>query len=251
MSPILGIHIAAGTVGLFSGAAAVSFRKGSRRHATAGKVFAISMFTLALSALYLALLKQEIPNVLGGIFTAYLVGTGWLTVRRRDESTSALDWHGLAVISTLAGIYLSYGIQAAQSATGVKYGYRAPLYFVSFFLSLIAAVGDIRLLVRGGISGTQRLARHIWRMCYGLFVASGSIFLARPHLFPAFMQKTGMLLLLGFGPLLLMFFWLIRIRFTNRQKKAKMPQPQVNGAYGVTGLTRANALHSFYELKRQ
>ena len=233
MSPILGIHIAAGTVGLFSGAAAVSFLKGSRRHATAGKVFVISMFTLAVSALYLALLKQQIPNVLGGVFTLYLVATGWLTAKRRDESTGSVDWLGLAVISTLAGIYLSYGIQAAQSPTGSMYGYKPGLYFFSFVLSFIAAVGDIRLLVRGGISGTPRLARHIWRMCYGLFVASGSIFIARPHLFPAFMRQTGLLLVLGFLPLLLMFFWLIRIRVTNRQKKASMPP--VRGAYALRG----------------
>ena len=233
MSPILGIHIAAGTVGLFSGAAAVSFRKGSRRHATAGKVFAISMFTLALSALYLALLKQQIPNVLGGIFTFYLVATGWMTARRKDEPTGAVDWIGLAVVSALAGVYLSCGLQAAQSPIGSKYGFRPGFYFFSFFLTVIAAAGDIRMLVRHGISGTQRLARHLWRMCWGLFVASGSIFIARPQLFPAFMRKSGMLVVLGLLPLLLMIFWLIRIRVMKRQKKASMPQ--VSRAYAFRG----------------
>jgi hypothetical protein len=77
----------------------------------------------------------------------------------------------------------------------------------------------MRMLVRRGVSGTQRLARHLWRMCFALFVAAGSIFLARQQLFPALMRKTGMLLLLSFLPLILMIFWLIRVRFANAYEK--------------------------------
>ena len=75
------------------------------------------------------------------------------------------------------------------------------------------------MLVRRGVSGTQRLARHLWRMCFALFVAAASIFLARQRLFPALMRKTGMLLLLSFLPLILMIFWLIRVRFANAYEK--------------------------------
>jgi hypothetical protein len=38
-SPILLVHISAGTLGLLSGTAAIFFRKGSPRHAWAGRVF--------------------------------------------------------------------------------------------------------------------------------------------------------------------------------------------------------------------
>ena len=38
-SPVLSVHITAGMMGMVSGAAAVIFRKGSPRHALAGKVF--------------------------------------------------------------------------------------------------------------------------------------------------------------------------------------------------------------------
>jgi hypothetical protein len=33
------------------------------------------------------------------------------------------------------------------------------------------------MLLRGGVVGTQRVARHLWRMCFGLFIAAGSFFL--------------------------------------------------------------------------
>jgi cell division protein FtsW (lipid II flippase) len=69
------------------------------------------------------------------------------------------------------------------------------------------------------IDGTQRLARHLWRMCFALFIASMSVFLARQHLFPAILRTTGVLYVLSFSPLLLMIFWLIRIRVANAFKR--------------------------------
>ena len=71
------------------------------------------------------------------------------------------------------------------------------------------------MLMRG-VSGKQRIARHLWRMCSALFIASASIFLARAHLFPSLLQKTGVLSVLSFLPLGLMIFWMFRVRFAKR-----------------------------------
>ena len=91
-------------------------------------------------------------------------------------------------------------------------------------MALLAATGDIRMLVRGGVSGLQRLVRHLWRMCFGLFIAAASIFLARPHLFPAILRRTHVLLLLGVLPLMLMIFWLVRVRFTRAYERKPVPR---------------------------
>src|SRR5438045_8572902 len=99
-SPILILHICGGTSALFSGAAAMSFRKGSRRHRMAGNVFVISMLSMAAAAVYLAFMKQQISNVFGGILTLYLVTTGWVTARRRDGETGIID--GGALLAALA-----------------------------------------------------------------------------------------------------------------------------------------------------
>ena len=50
-------------------------------------------------------------------------------------------------------------------------------------IPLLAAIGDLRMLLRGGISGTSRITRHLWRMCYGLFIATGSFFLGQQQVF--------------------------------------------------------------------
>jgi hypothetical protein len=124
----------------------------------------------------------------------------------------------------VAASELTFGLEALFSPTGTKYGYPALLYFIFGSVALLAATGDIRMLVRRGISGAQRTARHLWRMCFALFIASASIFLARPHLFPAVLRKTGVLLLMSFLPLILMVFWLIRIRIAKAHAKRTIPR---------------------------
>jgi uncharacterized membrane protein len=222
MSPILVLHICAGTAGLLSGAVAISFLKGSRRHGIAGKVFVISMLSLGASAMYLAVMKHEVGNFVGGILTIYLVTTAWLTARRRDGETSIFDWVALLIPLAVGASTLTLGIQKLNNPAAFQDGVPVGMNFFMGTVVLLAATGDVRMIVRG-ISSTQRIARHLWRMCFGLFFASGSIFIARPHLFPAWLSTTHILLLLGVLPLLLMIFWLVRLRFTNSYNKTAAP----------------------------
>ena len=232
MSLILVLHICAGTVGLLSGTAAMSFRKGSRRHGIAGKVFVISMLTLGASGAYLALMKHEMDNVFGGVLTFYLVATAWVTARRRDGETGIFGWVGLLFALAVAAVAVTYGIEAANSQTGTKDGIPADGYVFPASLALLSATGDARMLLRGGLFGARRIARHLWRMCFALFVASASLFLARPHLFPTLLSATHVLFLLGVLPLLLMIFWLIRVRLANAYQKTSPPCGPHEGRLG-------------------
>lgn len=218
--PLLVLHICGGIVGLVSGAVAMSFRKGSRWHGISGNVFVISMLTMAAAGFTLAVMKWQPGNILGGAFTFYLVATAWTTVRRRELKIDLLDWCGLAAILTLASVEVTWGVQAAMSPTGMKYDYPPGPYLSMGSIAVLAAVGDVRLIARRGIAGTPRIARHLWRMCFAWFVASASLFLARQQLFPVLMRKTGMLVALGLLPLVLMIFWLIRIRVGKQEKRA-------------------------------
>jgi hypothetical protein len=222
-SPLLFLHIVGGTLGILSGFVAVFLRKGSRQHGVAGSIFVIAMLCLSSTGAILAIMKSQPGNILGGTLTFYLVATAWLTARRKDGATGVFgrsaDWGALLVIFAVAAVEVTCGFEAAMSPTGLKYDYPPGPYFFMGSVAVLAVVGDIRMLVRGGIFGKQRIARHLWRMCFALFIAAASIFLARPHLFPVFMRKTGMLLFLSFLPLLLMIFWLVRVRFTPAYKR--------------------------------
>jgi uncharacterized membrane protein len=213
--PILVFHICAGILGFLSGAVAISFRKGSRGHRLAGDVFVISMLSMATAAVYLAFRKSQEPNILVGTFTFYLVATAWATARSKDGETSVFD-RGALVLALVAGArQVLFGVEAALSHTGLKYGYSAGVYFFLGSLVLLAAAGDVRMLMRGGVFGVQRITRHLWRMCVALFFATGSFFLGQQQVFPVFLRKSTLLFVPAFLPLLLLIFWLIRVRFSN------------------------------------
>ena len=223
-SPLLFLHIVAGTLGMLSGFVAVFLLKGSRRHGLVGKVFVIAMLGLSASGTILAIMKSQPGNILGGTLTFYLVATAWLTARRRDGAPGLFDWGALLVVLAVAASQVTFGVEAALSQTGLKYGYPPWPYFFMGSVAVLAVVGDVRMLVRGGISGTPRIARHLWRMCFALFIAAASIFLARQQVFPAILRTTGVLVLLSFLPLILMIFWLVRVRFASAYRRIASPQ---------------------------
>jgi hypothetical protein len=227
--PLLALHITAGTLGMLSGFVAVFLRKGSRRHGLAGKVFVIAMLILSASGVYMAFMKSQPGNILGGTLTFYLVSTAWMTARRRDGKPGIFDWGALLVVLAVGACQLTFGLEAAISQTGLKYGYPPWPYFFMGSVAALAVAGDVRMLVRRGISGTPRIARHLWRMCFALFIAASSIFLARQQLFPALLRETGVLFFLSFLPVILMIFWLVRVRFTNayRQKSERSRGPLI------------------------
>jgi hypothetical protein len=212
-SLILALHIGSGTMGMLSGYAAMFFRKGSRRHGLSGDVFVVSMLVLSATGIWLATLKSEPGNILGGALTFYLVATGWMSANRGNSGTGLFDWVALMGISSIAGVQLTFGVQAALSPTGLKYDYPAWPYFFLGSVALLAALGDVRMLERGSIVGPKRVARHLWRMCFAWFIASASIFTARQERFPAVLRETGVLALLSYLPLLLMVFWFVRVRY--------------------------------------
>jgi uncharacterized membrane protein len=222
-SPVLVFHISAGTLGLLSGTEAMFFRKGYRRHRVAGNVFVISMLSLGASGAYLGFMKHQMLNGLQGLLTLYLVATAWLTARRRDGEAGISDWGALMVPLAVGAALLSYGLKAANSQTGSKDGFPAMAYFIFGSVALLFAAGDVRMLVRG-VSGAQRIARHLGRMCYTLFIATGSFFLGQQQVFPALLRKTNVLFIPAFLPLILMIFWLFRVRFTNAYQGKSMPR---------------------------
>ena len=221
-SPILILHISAGILGIVSGTAAISFRKGSPRHALAGRVFVTSMLTMAAAAVYLAIVKHQPNNLGGGILTCYLILTAWLTARRRDGETSKYDWSALLIPLAIGVLGWSNGVDAFFSETGSKYGVPAGMHLFMGTVCLLAAAGDVRMLLRGGVFGTQRVARHLWRMCFGLFIATGSFFLGQAvKVFPFLANQIDLLIIAAVLPLLLLIFWLLRVRFSAAYKSVR------------------------------
>lgn len=246
-SPLLILHICGGLVGVLSGAAALIVRKGSRLHRRSGDVFVISMLVMAGGGAFIALIKSQPMNVVAGLFTCYLVATGWLTVKRREKEAGRAEF-GLLLVALVAGISsLTLGWQATHLAPGLKAEGPAAAYVVFGSAALLAAAGDVRLLIRGGVSRVQRLVRHLWRMCVALFIATASFFLGtagdpvlrrsglRARLFTEAVRKTHLPELPVLIVVLLTIFWLFRVWFSSAYKKASVSSTMPDGRQRHTG----------------
>jgi hypothetical protein len=219
--PLIVFHICAGTVALLSGAVAMSLRKGSRRHGLAGDVFVISMLGLGASGATVGFIKYnlttsqaQLANFFVGILTCYLVATVWWAARRRDGETGIFDWAGLLVAFSVGAALVISGLEAAYGNTGLKHDFPVAPYFIFGSVALLSAAGDVRMLVRGGVSGTKRIVRHLWRMSIAFFIAAASFFLGQQKVMPAYMRGSKLLILPPLLILIVLIYWLCRVWFT-------------------------------------
>lgn len=217
-SPLLPVHISAGILGILSGTAALSFRKGGPRHALAGKVFVAAMLTMASSAVYLATTKHQTSNILAGTFAFYLITTAWITARREDGETSIFDWVALLIPLLVGGWLWISGLQIVYGRPKPPTGVPLGMYFFLGSVMLLAAAGDMRMLARGGVFGAKRIVRHLWRMCFGLFIATGSFFLGQQQVFPSWLRGSPVLFIPALLPLALLIFWLLRVWFSSNYR---------------------------------
>ena len=220
------VHVGAGTIGLVSGMVAAFARKGGHLHRAAGNVFFASMTVMAAFAAYLGVVVPDRINIFIATFTAYLVATAWLTVRRKEGTIGFAEKIAFAVAIVLCAPFAILAFELAMglpplftSTVALKGPVLVAIYVFTAALA-IAAIGDARVVLAGGISGAPRIARHLWRMCLGLTLATGSAFtngLAR--LLPASYHVPPLAFFLPqLVPLGLLTFWMIRMRFTGWYK---------------------------------
>ena len=214
---VLSAHIAVGAVAVLAGFAAVVFRKGEAAHRTAGSIFVISMVLMTTTAAYLAWRIQSFTLV-SAIVAAYVVITSWATIRRHDGRYGAIEVIGMLFVLGASALNLWMGWQALHAPGGEVGGYPPGPYLVFGSVGALMAATDLKVIVRGGITGKARIERHLWRMCMGLFLAVAS-FLTQGlrHILPDHLKGTALHWALIFVPSLIaiavMIYWLIRVRF--------------------------------------
>jgi predicted membrane protein DUF2306 len=235
LSPLLILHISGGTVGLIAGTVAMAVRKGRRWHRIAGKVFIGGMLCLAATGAIIAYMRAEPPNIIAGLLTMYMVTTAWLTGRHMDGRTGAFDWIALMFALGFAAYLWPLGVEALYRPHWMMNGVPAAMSFFLGSVVLLAAAGDVRMLVRGGIGGARRIGRHAWRMSFGLFIASGSFFIGQQQVFPMKWRGSVVLMVLGLFPLGLLVFWGVRVRFGNRFRDQAQPQVAGSNQTGFLG----------------
>jgi uncharacterized membrane protein len=221
---LLWAHIGGGAIGLVAGVVALAAHKGQKVHRAAGKVFFLAMLVAyAVGAGVAPFLESgQRPNVVAGIMALYLLISGAMAARRRDVKAGAPEVIGLIVALGITASGVVFMQMGAASPSGSVDG-SPPQAFLLFTLAgAFAAAGELYVLARGQLSNASRIARHLWRMCFSLFIASGSFFLGQMQVFPKELQNSVLLYVLALAPLPVMLFWLGKVRFDDwRRRRAK------------------------------
>ena len=213
---LLPIHIAAGGLAIVLGAVALSVKKGGTIHRRSGLLFVGVMIVMGFTASILGFLKSpKDGNVFAGFMTLYFVGTALTTVRPATPWTRGFNVAALMVAIGLGFVDIAAGVEAFDSPGHVRNGVPFLMLFFIAGVILLAALGDARVMRSGLPRGGPRLARHLWRMCFALFIAAGSFFSVRERvakILPgpfttAPMRALPILVLFG-----TMFYWLWRVR---------------------------------------
>ena len=211
---VLYLHIGGGTVGLLSGVAAAVARKGGPIHRAAGYVFVVSMaITYVIGTLVAPFLTEgQRPNFVAGVLALYLLASGVATARRRQFRAGWAEILGLVVALAITAMGLYFMMLGAASPSGTVDG-SPPQAFVLFVaVGLAATLGEVNALARRQLSHVARTSRHLWRMCMSFFIASGSLFLGQPQVFPTLFNESIAPIVLAFIPILIMVIFLARVR---------------------------------------
>ena len=213
MRMTLVLHILAGSLALLSGYVALFAGKGAALHRRAGMVFVYAMLTMALGGLTIAAVRGVAPalNIPIALLTSYLVVTALTTVRDPFPGSRWVAVGGMLLALGVGLLHLTFGLEAVANG-GTRKGMPAFPFFMFAVVGLLAAAGDARVIRSGALRGTARIARHLWRMSFALFVAALSFFLGQAKVIPKPIRIPGLLALPVVLVLATMLYWLWRVR---------------------------------------
>lgn len=229
MRMTLMVHILAGGVGLISGYVALYSLKGAPLHRKSGMLFVYAMLPMSITGMLISAVEGVAPaiNIPSGLLAFYLVITGLNTVRPLAGGSPWLDIAGMLHASAVGLTCVALAFVKVANG-GAEAGLAYPLFLFGG-VGLAASVGDFRMIRAGGIRGASRLKRHLWRMCFALFVAAVAFFSSRTRVpAPGLLRALPML-----AVLVTMFYWLWRVRI----------RPTVRGVVGVNAPS-ATAAHA-------
>ena len=180
------ITIAVCNIALPAAAIAVLMPKGGRPHVMAGRVYAIAMTAISLTALPLAILGSSIFLLLIGVFSFYLVFAGWRFARNRRGHPQPVDWCAVAIMG-LTGLAMGgYGVALAIGGNGQ---WVTMLIFggIAVALSLADAQYYFRLVRRGPAAGSLRIQRHLTNMLAATIATVMAVLVVNAYTEPAWL----------------------------------------------------------------
>jgi len=173
---ILYPHIAGGFIALFVAPVAMAVKKGGPAHRLWGKIYFIAMCMVSLTSVTMSVLKPNIFLGMVGVFSFYLVASGYRALYRRNVNSpgqvALVDWLLVAVSGLFSLGLISFGILILLKNISHPFGY------ISTILGLIglwSVVRDVLSFTKPGHHKENWMYHHMGGMIGG-YIATVSAF---------------------------------------------------------------------------
>lgn len=214
------IHFGLGCLCLVAGIAAFGLPKGRPPHIIAGRVFAASMLLLCASGLYMSFARGIVFTSFLSLFAAHAATTGWLAAANKSARMGRSERALAVMMATVGCASLLTGYWVAASPERALDGLPPGAFYSLGGVAMLIAGIDGWALLRRQLSRPQRIARHVWRMGFSLFIASVIFFFGNNHVLPEALRSEAVLMM----PVLLVAAatvgWLVKTRFLVRPPAA-------------------------------
>lgn len=184
---LLVIHIVAGSIALLTALAALVTAKGGTIHVRAGRVYAVGMTLIFLTAVPLAILGADVFLLLIAFFSFYLIFAGWRFARNRSRRPQLVDWVAVAIMGLTGLAMWGYAVALGVSGSGQ---WVTMLAFGSIAVALSVADG---LFFNQGRSGRRRPApylriqRHLTNMMAGTIATVTAVMVVNVSMNPVWL----------------------------------------------------------------
>jgi hypothetical protein len=159
------IHSLFGTFALVAGLIAIISKKGKNYHQIAGAVFFFSMLLVCFTAIYISIYKSNTFLLHIGIFSFFMVYSGYRSVKNKSLKPTLTDWL-ILMIGLINGVWMIVSIHIILTVFGA--------------ISSYLAVSDFRLFVQTiqqkKIPKNQWMLRHLGMML-GAYIATSTAFI--------------------------------------------------------------------------
>lgn len=197
-------HVLAGSIALITAFSALSTKKGSSKHVYFGRIYSGAMFYVVIGAFVLSVIRPNPFLFAIGLFSGYLVWTGFRRARYKNATLNKIDkittFIGLLIIFVL----LCYGLFILLTKKSIG------IVLIFFGLGMITFVmEDFKALKIELYKSKYRIANHLQRMLGGTIATITAVLVQQ--LVPRIQNSQIPEFIIWIGPTLVLtpfiFYW--------------------------------------------
>ena len=175
MEILLPIHIASGSIALFSASLAISTEKGKKFHVLSGKSYFWAMVLIFLTAIPMSIINSNVFLFLIAIFSFYLAFSGIRFARNRS---------GVPVRVDLIAVNFMFLSGAGMWILAIIFFINNNSQFITLivfgFLALFLGYGDFQTFKNQKATGKERIAKHLTNMMGGTIAVVTAVLVVNP-----------------------------------------------------------------------